>query len=166
MTSFIIRRLLYAIPMLVLVSLVSFVIINLPPGDYLTTMRQQLESQAGLTREEAMAIAERMAARYGLDRPFMVQYFEWIKGIVTQGDFVIPFIITGRSTSALAPVGLDLLIATTCHAVSVGIGVLVGIFSATHKYSFFDNVFTVLSLGLSTPNFFLALLIMYYLAFM
>ena len=80
LTSFVIRRLLYAIPMLILVSFVSFVIINLPPGDYLTTMRQQLESQAGLTREEAMLIAERMAARYGLDRPFMVQYFEWIKG--------------------------------------------------------------------------------------
>jgi len=167
LTSFIIRRLLYMIPMLLLVSFVSFVIINLPPGDYLTTMRQQLESQAGLTREEALAIAERMAARYGLDRPFIVQYYEWVKGIVTRGDFGYSFHYNRPVHEVLwQRLGWTLLIATTCHAVSVGIGVLVGIFSATHKYSFFDNVFTVLSfLGLSTPNFFLALLIMYYLAF-
>ena len=165
--NFIIRRLLYAVPMLILVSFLSFVIINLPPGDYLTTMRQQLQSQAGLTPEEAREITERMAARYGLDRPFMVQYWEWVKGIVTRGDFGYSF-QHNRPVSEVIwqRLAWTLIIATTCHVISVGIGVVVGIFSATHKYSFLDNFFTVLAfLGVSVPNFFVALVIMYYLAF-
>ncbi len=167
MLSYLIRRILYAIPMLLLVSFFSFIVINLPPGDYLTTVQQQLQSQAGMSRDQAVAMAERMRARYGLDQPFVLQYANWIGGIVTRGDFGYSF-QHNRPVSEVIWVrlGWTLLIAGLCHAVSVIIGVLIGIFSATHKYSIGDNIATVFAfLGLSIPNFFFALVLMYLLAF-
>lgn len=167
MLSYLIRRVILSIPLLVFVSLITFVVINLPPGDYLTTVRLQLQSQAGMSRAEAMDMAERMRSRYGLDRPFIVQYGQWVSGIVLRGDF-------GYSFQHNRPVGeviwtrlaWTLIIAALCHAVSVIVGVVIGIYSATHKYSVGDNVFTVFAfLGLSIPNFFFALVLMYFLAF-
>src|SRR5690554_6725029 len=125
--------------MLILVSFISFVIINLPPGDYLTTVQQQLQSQAGLTREEAREVTSRMAERYGLDRPFMVQYLSWVGNIVTKGDFGFSFQHNRPVSEVLwQRLAWTLIIATTCHVISVSIGVLAGIYSATHKYSFLD----------------------------
>ena len=167
MLSYLIRRIMYAIPMLILVSFFSFVVINLPPGDYLTTMQMTLQSQAGMSREDAIAMAERARARYGLDKPFLAQYFDWISGIILRGDFGYSFQHNRPVSEVIwSRLGWTLLIAGLCHAVSVLVGVVIGIFSATHKYSIGDNIATVFAfLGLSIPNFFFALVIMYYLAF-
>ena len=167
MLAYLIRRIMYAIPMLVLVSFFSFVVINLPPGDYLTTMQMTLQSQAGMSREDAIAMAERMRSRYGLDKPFIVQYYDWVSGIVLRGDFGYSFQHNRPVSEVIwTRLGWTLLIAALCHAVSVIVGVTIGIFSATHKYSIGDNIFTVFAfLGLSVPNFFFALVLMYFLAF-
>lgn len=167
MISYIIRRSLLAIPMLLLVSLIAFFILTLPPGDYMTSYQNQLTSQAGLTTAEAEEMANEMRQKYGLDKPFLVQYYNWIKNIVTSGDFGYSFFYS-KSVSAViwSRMGYTLLIAGLCHFISVFAGVFIGIFSATHKYSFSDYFFTVLAfLGVSIPAFFLALFMMYIFSF-
>jgi peptide/nickel transport system permease protein len=167
MTSFILRRLVYALPTLILISFFSFVVINLPPGDYMTTMQATLVSQAGMSPGEARRLVQQMREAYGLDQPFMVRYVQWVGGIVTRGDFGFSFAYRRPVAEVIwARLGMTLLVALLAHMLSVIVGVLIGIYSATHQHTLGDNAFTVLAfLGLSIPNFFLALLIMYVLAF-
>jgi len=165
--SYVIRRSILAIPMLLLVSLIAFFILTLPPGDYMTSYQNQLTSQAGLTTAEAEEMANEMRQKYGLDQPFLIQYYNWIKNIVTNGDFGYSFFYS-KSVSAViwSRMGYTLLIAGLCHFISVFVGVIIGIFSATHKYSFADYIFTVLAfLGVSIPAFFLAIFMMYIFSF-
>jgi peptide/nickel transport system permease protein len=167
MTSFILRRLVYALPTLILISFFSFVVINLPPGDYMTTMQATLVSQAGMSPGEARRLVQQMREAYGLDQPFMVRYVQWVGGIVTRGDFGFSFAYRRPVSEVIwARLGMTLVVALLAHMLSVIVGVLIGIYSATHQHTLGDNAFTVLAfLGLSIPNFFLALLIMYVLAF-
>jgi peptide/nickel transport system permease protein len=167
MTAFILRRLVYALPTLILISFFSFVVINLPPGDYMTTMQATLVSQAGMSPGEARRLVQQMRESYGLDQPFMTRYVQWIGGIVTRGDFGFSFAFRRPVSEVIwSRLGMTLLVALLAHMLSVIVGVLIGIYSATHRNTLADNVFTVLAfLGLSIPNFFLALLIMYVLVF-
>jgi len=167
MTSFILRRLVYALPTLILISFFSFVVINLPPGDYMTTMQATLVSQAGMSPGEARRLVQQMREAYGLDQPFMVRYGQWVGGIVTRGDFGFSFAYRRPVSEVIwARLGMTLLVALLAHMLSVIVGVLIGIYSATHQHTLGDNAFTILAfLGLSIPNFFLALLIMYVLVF-
>ena len=167
MTSFILRRLVVALPTLILISFFSFVVINLPPGDYMTTMQATLVSQAGMSPGEARRLVQQMREAYGLDQPFMVRYVQWVGGIVTRGDFGFSFAYRRPVSEVIwARLGMTLVVALLAHMLSVIVGVLIGIYSATHQRTLGDNAFTVLAfLGLSIPNFFLALLIMYVLVF-
>src|SRR5690606_5055421 len=88
MTRFILKRLLYVIPTLFAVSIVAFIIIQLPPGDYLSTLMADWASQGGAVEEGTVAA---MRERYGLDQPMYVQYYKWMSGILTRGDFGISF---------------------------------------------------------------------------
>ena len=153
--------------MLIIVSFIAFFIMTLPPGDYMTTFQQQLVSQAGLTRTEANELANKMRERYGLDKPFLVQYYNWVKNIVTRGDFGFSFYYNKPVAQVIwKRLGYTLLIASLCHMISVIVGVFIGIYSATHKYSIGDNIFTIFAfLGVSVPAFFLALVILYFLSF-
>ncbi len=108
-----------------------------------------------------------MADRYGLDKPAYVQYWQWIKGIVTDLDFgysfetqqpVFDLLFKGR-------VMWTLLILSSTLLFSWSVGIVIGIYSATHQYSPADHFFTLFGfLGLSIPNFFLALLLLYFLS--
>jgi len=166
MLSYIGRRVLYAVPLLILISFVSFLVISLPPGDFMTTLQNELMNQGGLSREEAQKIADRMREKYGLDKPFVLQYFTWLSGVV-RGDFGYSFQYKKPVSEIIwRRLAWTLLIALSCHLLSVIGGVLPGIYSATHQYSLSDNFFTFLAfLGLSIPNFFLALALMYILVF-
>jgi len=165
--QYIIRRLIYIIPMLIIVSFVSFIVISLPPGDYLTTVQNRLTNQAGMSQDQAREMAERMRSRYGLDQPFLMQYVNWIKNIVLKGDFGFSFQYNRPVSEVIwSRLGYTFLIALSAHIISVLIGVVVGIYSATHQYSFGDNIATVFAfIGLSIPNFFFAIVIMYFLSF-
>ena len=167
MFSYIIRRFVYSIPLLIVISFVAFLVITLPPGDYINVLQQQLQNQAGLSQAEAKKIANRMRERYGLDRPFALQYFNWVKNMITKGEFGYSFSYKKPVSEVIwVRLGWTLLIAFSCHIFSVIIGVVVGIFSATHQYSILDNIFTFFAfIGLSIPNFFFALVIMYILSF-
>src|SRR6056297_476410 len=90
MIAYIAQRLLWFIPTLFAVSIVSFAIIQLPPGDYLTVLAGQLAAE-GEASAEALAALERLRDRYGLDQPFIVQYAKWIWAILSRGDFGYSF---------------------------------------------------------------------------
>ncbi|WP_417522871.1 ABC transporter permease [Marinovum sp.] len=159
MLGFVYRRLLYMIPTVVLVSVVTFLIIQLPPGDYLDTLAAELSDSGGLDAGTMEALRE----RYGLGQPFFVQYWKWISGIVFHGDF-------GLSFEKNLPVGdliwdrlgwtfaISLLTLLFIWAVALPIG----IYSAVRKYSFGDYAATFFGfIGLAVPNFLLALVMMY-----
>ena len=159
MRTYILRRLLQFIPTLFLISIVSFVIIQLPPGDYLTTYLANLRAAGeDLTEEEIVALE----SYYGLNQPVYVQYFKWITNFV-QGDMGQSF-YWERPVSKLIgeriilTMVMSLLTLIFVYAVAIPIGV----FSAVRQYSAADYFFTFLGfIGLATPNFLLALILMY-----
>src|SRR5205085_6343252 len=84
MLTYIIRRVLYLIPTIFVISVISFVIIQLPPGDFLTAQIAALQSQGQLVDQSTI---DAMQQQYGLDQPMYVQYYKWMSGILLRGDF-------------------------------------------------------------------------------
>lgn len=167
MIAYLIRRLLSAVTVLLVVSAISFVVIQLPPGDFTDIYKAQLITQGGLTETEAEAAAEEMRARYGLDVPVPVQYVNWIIGIVTRGEFGYSFRYKEDVGSLIAErLPRTIGLAAAAHATSTIVGLLVGIFVGQRQYSVSDNVAAVVAFILtSLPRFFLALVIIYILVF-
>jgi peptide/nickel transport system permease protein len=159
MGVFILRRLLILIPFMVLISVVAFVVIQLPPGNYVDTYVQNLELQ-GATVNEAQRAA--LAARYGLDEPVVVQYLTWVRHLLV-GDFGNSFLYDRPVSAILVErVPRTVGIALASILLTWVIAVPIGIYSALRKYSFWDHVFTLLSfVGLAVPAFLLALVLLY-----
>ena len=159
MASYIVRRIVYMFVLLLILSFVSFVIIQLPPGDFLSTLVINMENR-GMTID-AETIAD-LKKRYGLDRPFMGQYLTWL-GNLLQGDMGRSFQWDEEVTKLIGQrLFLTTMLAISSLILVYVIAVPIGIYSATHQYSFFDYTFTVLGfIGLATPNFLLALLLMF-----
>ncbi|WP_189438232.1 ABC transporter permease [Pseudovibrio japonicus] len=160
MFNFVIRRLIYAVPTIFAVSIISFWIIQLPPGDFMTTLMADWASQGGAVEQGTVAA---LRERYGLDQPIYIQYYKWIAGIVTAGDFGLSFEY-GRPVAELiwGRLGYSFLLAvlTLCFAWAVAIPI--GILSAVRQYSIGDYVTTFLAfVFLALPNFVLALAVMY-----
>ena len=160
MLLFIAKRLLWMVPSLVVVSFLAFVLIQLPPGDYVTSYIATLAASNEVVDQNTAAD---LRARFGLDQPMIVQYFKWITGIVLRGDFGISF-------EWQQPVGdliwermaLTLVLTFSTLLATWGIALPIGIFSAVKKYSIGDYIVTFLSfLGLAIPSFLLALVLMY-----
>ena len=158
MLAYIVRRLFIMIPTLFLISVISFTIIQLPPGDYLTSYIANLQ-QTGESADEA--VVESLRARYGLDKPLTVQYWMWISGVV-KGDF-------GQSFSMNRPVkeliwerlGLTAAISLCTILFTWAVAIPIGIYSATHQYRFSDYFFTFVGfVGMATPGFMVALVLM------
>jgi peptide/nickel transport system permease protein len=160
MVLYILKRLLYMIPTLIGMSLISFVIIQLPPGDFLTSLISAIaESGQGLDQ----ASIDRLTALYGLDQPFYVQYWKWISGIVFRGDFGWSF-DWGQPVSRLLwdRMGITLLVSGLSLVLIWALAIPIGIYSAVRRYSIGDYVFTFLGfVGLAVPTFILALGLMY-----
>jgi len=158
MLSYMLHRILYAGVVLLVISLVAFIIIQLPPGDFLTSMILRLKAQ-GQEVSEAEILS--LKKRYGLDLPVYLQYFKWMWGML-HGDF-------GRSFQWEKPVadliGERLMLTLTVSLFSLVftyiIAIFIGIYSATHQYSVGDYTFTAIGFaGLAIPNFLLALILM------
>lgn len=159
MARFVVRRVLLMIPTLILVSIVAFTIIQLPPGDYLTSYIANLTSQGDLVNEEQIAA---LRLRYGLGDPVYVQYIKWMRGVLT-GDMGRS-LQWGRESSALILERLpwSFVIAFSSFVFVWLIGLPIGVFSATNQYSIGDYFFTFVGfIGLATPNFLLALVAMW-----
>lgn len=160
MAQYIIRRIFYMVPTLIAVSVVAFFIIQLPPGDYLTSLVAGMAEQ-GETVDSATLAALRQ--RYGLGQPFYVQYWRWISGIVTRGDFGQSF-EWNRPVNQLIWERLALTFALSLFTLLFvwAVALPVGIYSAVRQYSMGDYLGTFFGfLGLATPNFLLALVLMY-----
>ncbi len=159
MIGYIVKRLLAMIPTLFLVSIVCFIIIQLPPGDFLTSL-QALAASSGSGADQAAM--DNLRHQYGLDQPKYVRYFRWVAGF-PRGDFGYSFewkrpvseLIAGR-------LGLTMLLSFLSVVIMWLIAVPVGIYSATHKYSGIDNLLTSLAfVGLSVPDFLLGLVYLF-----
>ena len=167
MINYILRRLLMAVVLLVGISLVSFIVIQLPPGDFAQVYKQRLINQAGMSVTEAEAAADVYRERYGLDKPMPIQYLNWIKGIVTEGSFGYSMAY-GRDVGELIAERLPrtILLAVLAHATSTLVGVAVGIFVAPRQYSLSDNLAALFAfIFTSVPRFWIALVIIYLLVF-
>jgi len=167
MVNYILRRLLMAVVLLVGISLVSFIVIQLPPGDFAQVYKQRLINQAGMSATEAEAAAAVFRQRYGLDKPLPIQYSNWIKGIVTEGSFGYSMAY-GRDVGELIAERLPrtILLALLAHATSSLVGVAVGIFVAPRQYSLSDNLAAFFAFVFtSVPRFWIALVIIYLLVF-
>jgi peptide/nickel transport system permease protein len=168
MINYIIRRLLFAIVVLIGVSIVSFIVIELSPGDFVTQYEQRLIQQGGMSPEDARVAGDKVRERYGLTGPIYERYFNWVKGIITEGDFGPAMAYGGKPVSELIAERLPrtLLLALLAHAISSVVGIVVGIFIAPRQYSLSDNIAALLAFFFtSAPRFALALIIAYWLVF-
>lgn len=163
MFGYIARRVLLMIPTLLVISLIAFAVIQLPPGDFLTSYVATLRAQ-GDSFEEAQI--EALRERYGLGQPFYVQYFKWMSGILLRGDW-------GQSLEWKKPVkdliwerlALSATLSFSALMVSWLIAIPIGVYSATHQYSILDYTMTFISfVGLGTPGFMIALIILWFAA--
>jgi peptide/nickel transport system permease protein len=160
MLQYIIRRILYMIPTLVAISIVSFAVINLPPGDFVD--RQVAQRR---TAGENVTLQEEKDLRqfYGLDKSVPEQYLIWISKILTRGDFGRSFRWDLSVASLIwERLALTVILSTTSIVFVWLTAIPIGLYSAVYKYSFNDYFFTFLGfIGLATPNFLIALVLMY-----
>ena len=159
MKHYVFQRLIYMFFVFWLVSVVTFVIIQLPPGDYLSTYISRLE-QAGeeLSEEEAANLRR----QYGLDQPLFARYVKWI-GQVLQGEFGFSFDWQKPIKDIIGErLALTFTIAILSTIFTFAVAIPIGIYSATHQYSVGDYVVSIIGfIGLAIPNFMLALIMLY-----
>ena len=160
MLAYLIRRLGLAIVTIWAITVVTFVIIQLPPGDFVDAyIAQSAAMGSAITQAEADALRQ----AYGLDQPVFVQYFKWL-GMIPRGEFGLSFEF-GRPVTEVIGDRLWLTIVLSIGALIVtwGLALPIGIYSAVRQYSVGDYLFTLVGfIGLAVPNFLLALLVMYF----
>jgi peptide/nickel transport system permease protein len=160
MLSYLIRRILTMIPTLLIISVLVFVIIQLPPGDYLESHIAELQSQGETIDDQKIAF---LREQYGLDQPMYQQYWTWLSGML-QGDFGYSFEYNLPVSEVVGDrLFLTVLISVVTILFTWMIAFPIGIYSATHQYSWGDYGLSLLGfLGLATPNFLLALIMLYF----
>jgi peptide/nickel transport system permease protein len=158
--TYIARRVAWMVPSLFVVSFMAFVLIQLPPGDYVTTYIATLAASNEIVDQQQAAD---LRARFGLDQPFLVQYGKWIWGILSRGDFGLSFewqqpvseLIWERMAMTLSLTLATLLL-------TWAIALPVGVFVAVKQYSIGDYIVTTIGfIGLAIPSFLMALVLMY-----
>jgi peptide/nickel transport system permease protein len=168
MLNYMLRRLLFAVVAIIGVSFVSFLVIEMAPGDFVSAYEMRLIQLGGLSAHEAEKAGEVVRERYGLTGPLHERYFTWAKAIVTQGDFGPAMAYGGKAVSELILERLPrtLLIAILAHAISSVVGIGIGIYVAPRQYSLSDNLAALAAFFMtSAPRFALALIMMYWLVF-
>lgn len=159
MAQYIFKRMLFMIPTIFVISILTFIIIQLPPGDYVSTLVANAASQGqNLDQSEIQALRQ----RYGLGDPIHVQYLKWIGGFF-QGDLGYSYSFNEPANSLImGRLGFTLLISFAALFMTWAIAFPIGIYSAVRKYSIGDYTFTIFGfLGLAIPDFLLALVMMY-----
>ena len=160
MLAYLTRRVFVAVGTVLVLSVVSFAFIQLPPGDFVTAYVQELEGMGDVVSADE---EEQLRDMFGLNQPFLVQYFKWMLRMAG-GDF-------GFSMEYRRPVAevigdrlwLTVVVAAAAVVFVWVVALPIGIFSANRQYSFADYLFTFLGfIGLAIPNFLLALVLMYF----
>src|SRR5690349_7059362 len=159
MTRYILQRLALLPLLMVIYSFVIFVIIQAPPGDFLTTYVATLASSGSSISADQIAA---LRGQYGLDQPFFVQYVLWLQHLV-HGDFGLSLEYQRPNGELIREVlGLTLALAIFSFVLTWALAIPAGIYSATHPRSLGDHVLTVINyVGVATPNFMLALVLMW-----
>ena len=157
--TYMVKRVLLSIPIIFLITIICFVIIQLPPGDYATAYASLIATSGGSMASETTL--DQIRVRYGLDQPVWVQYWRWVKGF-PRGDFGIAMSIGNKPVADLLRERLPLTIFLNVLALlfALAIALPIGLYSATHKYKFMDYFLTFIAfIGISVPGFIIAVLI-------
>lgn len=160
MAKYIARRIFIMIPTLLGISILSFLIISLPPGSYVEAYIAEIQATGEDVTQEEIAQLE---ARFGLDKPLPLQYLFWIKNIILKGDFGMSF-DWNKPVSELIwnRLGLTMVLSFSTMILTWSLAFPIAVICAVKQYSILDYIFTFFSfIGLATPNFLLALILMY-----
>jgi len=159
MLAYIGRRALLAIFTVWAISVLSFVIIQLPPGDYVTSYIAQMAATGSVVTEQE---AENLRIQYGLGDPMYVQYYKWIK-LIAQGNFGMSMEWRRPVTEVIGErLWLTVVVSVAALILTWVLALPIGIYSAVRQYSVGDYVATFVGfIGLAVPNFLLALLLLY-----
>jgi peptide/nickel transport system permease protein len=160
MLTYIARRVIMMIPVVLFISILVFFIIQLPPGDFISTYASKMSTSGEIMDDQSLQL---MREAYGLDQAWYIQYGKWIWGMISRGDF-------GYSLSFNRPVSaiigqfmpLTLVVSLISMVFTYVISIPIGIYSAVKQYSVGDYIFTSIGfLGMATPNFLMAIILMY-----
>jgi peptide/nickel transport system permease protein len=159
---YIFRRILMLVPIVAVMSMVAFFLIQLPPGDYVSMRILQLQ-QSGVTVNEDQA--QQLRIQFGLDKPPILRYVQWVTGIVTRNNWGYSMQWTKPVAEILNErVPMTVAISIAALLFSWAVAIPIGIYSATHQYSVLDYVFTFTAFfGVATPGFLLALIMAWFL---
>ncbi|MDQ7821596.1 MAG: ABC transporter permease [Candidatus Eremiobacteraeota bacterium] len=152
---YLIKRVLLSIPLLLVITILTFLLVRIAPGD---------PTKMFISPRTRPEDREQIRRNLGLDRPLYVQYGIWLKNLVTRGDLGFS-LVNGRPVleSIMERVPATLVLMGTAYVLSIILALPLGIYSAVRQYSFFDYVFTIFSfVGISLPPFWLALMAIYY----
>ena len=157
MFGFLLSRAGFAVITILLASVLNFLLISLPPGDYIARLEAQQSRQSGVVTK-----LENVRVRYGLDKPIIVQYWKWITGFV-QGDLGLSMKYdTEVSDLVGGRLALSLILSTATLLFTWAVAIPIGVYVAVRKYGLADNILTIVGfIGLALPNFLLALLLVY-----
>ena len=159
MRSYVIKRILQAIPILIGISLIAFLIIQLPPGDYLTVYASNLRAQGEVIGDEAL---EALKRQYALDKPLYIQYITWITKFV-RGDMGQSFYWNRPVVTLISErIALSMIVSILTLIVTYIIAIPVGIYSSIKQYTWSDHFITFVAfIGVGLPSFLVALIVMY-----
>ncbi len=160
MLQYIGRRIMLMIPTLFLVSVISFILIQLPPGDYLTSLVAAMSTTGDIMTQDRL---DAYRLEYGLDQPVYVQYTKWMWNILSRGNFGFSFQWNRMVTELISDrLATTVLLTFFTMVFTWAVALPIGIYSATHQYSKLDYLFTSISfIGLATPDFLLALVLIW-----
>jgi len=148
------------IPTILLISLITFWIIQLPPGDYLTTWASLAAAEGEVVDYQTL---EHLREEYGLNEPFYIQYWKWMKKLITKGDFGISYYWNVEISQVIrSRMAMTLVISVSSMMFTYFLAIPIGIYSAVKQYSVGDYVATVIGfIGVATPNFLLGIILLY-----
>ncbi|MBA2938441.1 ABC transporter permease [Paenibacillus sp. CGMCC 1.16610] len=160
MLHYILKRIVLVIPVIFFISMIVFYIIQLPPGDYVSTYAAKM-SVAGDVMSDADIAA--MRASLKLDQPWFFQYLAWMSNMITNFDFGYSFSYNKPVTTVISQyMGLTIVVSLVTMAFTYAVAVPIGIYCAVKQYSIGDYIFSAVGfLGMATPHFLMAIILMY-----
>jgi peptide/nickel transport system permease protein len=160
MLRFLMRRVLSLVVTMFAVSLVAFAIIQLPPGDFLTSYIANLAADG---QADSQKLVDQLRENYGLDQPVYVQYWKWMTNILTKGDFGQSFEWTRPVEDVVASrMGMTIVLSIATLMITWMIALPIGIYSAVKQYSPGDYLSTIIGfIGVAVPDFLISLVLMY-----
>ena len=150
MLAYLIKRIIYMIPVTLVLSFICFLVVDLAPGDFVTVYMTRLQALSSEMTQEAVAaqmeFLDKMRELYGLDKPMLVRYWVWLEGIVTRGDFGYAFMnLRPVSTIIWEKMAWTLALTSLSMVFSLVVGFVVGVYAATHQYGIVDYIASIFS---------------------